>query len=92
MLAELRQPADLAFVLAHEIAHIQLEHLNSASLRHEIAADAYALTLIERAGFSPCGVPDLVSRILAAAGRPVTVYHERTRSLSERISATCGTA
>jgi predicted Zn-dependent protease len=92
LLAEIHQSDDLAFVLAHELAHMQLKHTRSASIEHEREADAYAINLIEQAGFSPCGVPDLLSRVLAAGGRSEKLSRPRTQPLSDAISATCNHA
>jgi len=60
----LASEGELAFVLAHEMAHRLLAHFNEGNelsdstisdtaLQREIAADTYALGLLERAGFAP---------------------------------------
>lgn len=61
----------LAFVLAHEMGHHDLGHLRPPlvaasrllghSQRMELMADAYALALVERAGFDPQGALEALS-------------------------------
>jgi hypothetical protein len=90
MLERLAGPADVAFLVAHELAHLQLRHQHDASLTDEIEADALAATLVVQAGISPCGAPALLSRVLADSARPETIQVERTQALVSTISGTCG--
>lgn len=89
MLKHLETPADAAFLVAHELAHSQLQHPRNASTADEIEADSQAVFMLERAGISPCGAPQLVARVLAANARHTGLSQRRTQALLERISGTC---
>ena len=59
----------LAFVLAHELAHIQLSHVpGRAGKAGELAADRAALWLMARAGYDPRVAPEVVRRVGRARG------------------------
>lgn len=45
-----------AFILAHELAHLHLEHAGGDTLRQEIEADAFAIDLLARTGTIPMGM------------------------------------
>ncbi len=50
----LQEPADLWFVLAHEMAHIALHHPASTSQTMESQADLLALQILRERGLDPC--------------------------------------
>lgn len=91
MLKHLKTPADTAFVVAHELAHLRLKHLHNASSTEEIEADRLAVKMMEGAGISPCSTPWALARILAANGRSEGILRRRIEALSESISSTCTT-
>lgn len=69
-MAELARDDDsLAFVLAHELAHIQLAHVpGRAGKAGELDADRTALWLTARAGFNPAAAIGLVARVAGSRG------------------------
>jgi Zn-dependent protease with chaperone function len=70
MLAQVQNESQLAFLLAHEIAHVLLghhqhrDHSDSGQfLEQEIAADQMALSLIQQGGFEGADGEALLRRI-----------------------------
>lgn len=70
----LASEGELAFVLAHEMAHRILGHfgegnelgdstISDAALEREIAADSYALELLNRAGFAPASAVSAIRSV-----------------------------
>lgn len=53
MLKSLRNNAELASVIGHEVGHIKLGHISS-SIPHEYAADAQAAIYMQRLGLKVC--------------------------------------
>jgi Zn-dependent protease with chaperone function len=89
MLKHLATPADAAFIVAHELAHLQLQHTHNTSTNEEIVADSLAVMMLERAEISACNAPHLLARILAENGRSESIARRRIAALLKRISATC---
>lgn len=80
LLQAVRSDDELAFVLAHELAHGALGHVEARrrpewrALEAEIAADAWARTRLAARGFRPEAGAELLSRLepgLPEAARPV---------------------
>lgn len=68
LLQKLGDHDELAFILAHELAHIVLKHHNAVNnsadynFELELEADQLALTLMQRAGFSPHAAIRVIKR------------------------------
>lgn len=70
LLQVIEDPSELAFVIAHELGHLQLGHLTSIhpdssgeTIERELAADRYAQQLLRQSGFSPGAPRTLLSRL-----------------------------
>jgi predicted Zn-dependent protease len=82
--------AELAFVLAHELAHQLLRHNFSAqegehTQEEELQADQEALTLMGRAGFETRASLPLLARV--AKERPQSDYPTRLTRISSLLNA-----
>ena len=86
MLLALEEEAELAFVIAHEIAHRRLGHRAPQSLQArlplELAADAHALEQLRRLGYPDDAPARLIERI-----RPSRADDERHRIAHQQIDA-----
>jgi predicted Zn-dependent protease len=91
MLKHLETPNDAAFIVAHELAHLRLQHSHNASSHDEIEADSLAIKMMARVGVTPCNTPNVLARILAANARSEGISRRRIEALSESISSTCAT-
>ncbi|MCB0354350.1 MAG: M48 family metallopeptidase [Bdellovibrionales bacterium] len=96
MIAHLANEAELAFVLAHELAHQRLEHFDDPSERteiipeHEEEADQLALGIVATAGYDPRAGVALLSRLEwshnqlnAAASHPT--LQQRLQAASQEV-------
>ena len=76
MLAELTSPAEFVFVLGHELSHLRGVapdcHLSTAECHQvgEIDADAEAVKLLQRNGYSPASATKLLERLAADPSLP----------------------
>lgn len=76
-----RTDSELAYLLAHEIAHVMLEHvqlkshLTYSSIIHEGNADKMAIYLMMRAGYNPCGAYTFRLHRLFLFGNPPSDSH-----------------
>lgn len=97
LIKRLNDEAELAFILAHELAHIKLNHLNDPeylSCRYqsfcakelEFAADRYALGIIAMAGYNPYAAINALTHAYHAS----SIYKSRSTThptLERRIFA-----
>lgn len=67
---------ELAFTVAHELAHILLEHKTSDTARktRELEADAIAIPLMVRAGYSADGIADMLIRLDVGSSAPSSTH------------------
>jgi len=99
-LAEVAPVDELAFVMAHELAHIALGHgdkgrglliglgIGSHGARQrERDADRVGLTMTRAAGYSAAGAEGLLMRLARASGPQISLTHPSFRSRIEAIKA-----
>jgi predicted Zn-dependent protease len=80
LLGVVKDPSELAFVLAHELSHLAIGHTRPGDATSELQADRLALTLVRRAGFDPCASLSVLARL----GAP---YAASLESLTPRMVA-----
>jgi Zn-dependent protease with chaperone function len=80
LLEAVRNPSELAFVVAHELSHLALRHTRPGDSESELQADRLALNLVRRAGFDPCAALTVLIRL----GTP---YASSLQSLAPRTVA-----
>ena len=76
--------AELAFVIAHEIAHLKLRHTAQPKidpLMEESAADAYAVELLERGGYPSCVAINSIWHAMQYSVRVLEVAEEQESCL-----------
>jgi hypothetical protein len=88
LLARTRDTSEIAFVIAHELAHIALKHDKNAGVREELEADALALRVVTSMGFNPCSSSTVLERLgnqakvtLVSVSPRVTALHNKTFSI-----------
>lgn len=102
LIRNLRSEAELAFVIAHEIAHLQLEHVdlhlqksythqpNDYQVELEREADKYAVGLIALANYDPRSAVYALNNANLAAGSPEGASHPEIFARSQEISGYIG--
>ena len=88
LLARTHDTSEIAFVIAHEIAHIALNHDKNAGVHEELEADALALKVVTTMGFNPCSGSSVLERlgsrtkfILVSVSPRLTALHNKTFSI-----------
>lgn len=100
LLAQIDSEAQLAFVLAHELAHYQQQHAylryrqgNAQTMRrndHELEADSLALLWLRAAGYDLHGIPNLLARLQSPQKWPTLDWPNLLTTASYRVSASAG--
>ncbi len=99
LISLIETPSEFAFVVAHEVAHEMLGHLNSHSsaerntdqwsLKEEIAADEFALQLLSDTQFSKEGAVRFLRRLEgfgAESGVPLNELHPTLTHRREHLA------
>ncbi len=82
--------SELAFIFAHEMAHIALHHNHGSGVRAEIAADRLALFMVTRLGFNPCAGATVLDRLAAPLLASLVSISPRLQALHENAQKSCG--
>lgn len=88
--SSVRDRSELAFVFAHELAHLALEHSDGLSVHDEIAADELALLIIEALGLNPCAGADVLDRLSSPLSASLISVTPRLDALHEDTLHGCG--
>ncbi len=83
--------SELAFILAHELAHVALRHRRPGDPTNELHADRLALTLVQRAGFDPCASLVVLARLGAPYAASLESFGPRLKALQVNQGAACNT-
>jgi predicted Zn-dependent protease len=63
MLDAFRNTSEVAFVLAHELSHLILEHSNATDYAAEYEADRLAISMLKASGYNSCSGVSLLARL-----------------------------
>jgi predicted Zn-dependent protease len=90
LVARVTDRSELAFVLAHEVAHVALGHGIHGGIAAEVAADALALQVVTALGFNPCSGPSVLERLGAPSQLTLASVTPRLHALHDQTSSMCG--
>ncbi len=82
--------SELAFIFAHEMAHIALKHGAGSGVRDEIAADKLALTIVSSLGLNPCAGAEVLDRLSAPLSATLVSISPRLDALHLSAPEKCG--
>jgi Zn-dependent protease with chaperone function len=90
LLARVTDRSELAFILAHEVAHVALGHGIHGGIAAEVAADALALQAVTALGFNPCSGPSVLERLGTPSQLTLVSVTPRLHALHDKTSPICG--
>jgi hypothetical protein len=90
IMTQVTEPSELAFVLAHEAAHVALGHHARGGIAAEVAADTLALNALVALGFNPCSGSSVLERLGAPAQVTLVSLSPRLDALHDQTSSFCG--
>jgi Zn-dependent protease with chaperone function len=90
LLARVTDRSELAFILAHEVAHVALGHGIHGGIAAEVAADALALQAVTALGFNPCSGPSVLERLGTPSQLTLVSVTPRLHALHDKTSTICG--
>lgn len=82
--------SELAFIFAHEVAHIALRHEHGSGVQGEIDADELALKVVTSLGMNPCAGAQVLDRLSAPLSASLVSVAPRINALHESMPAHCG--
>lgn len=90
LLSRVTDESELAFILAHELAHIALEHTVNGGTSAEVAADTLALQVVTALGFDPCSGSSVLERLGSPAQVTLVSVAPRLNALHDKTFDRCG--
>jgi hypothetical protein len=90
LIARTKTSSEVAFVMAHELAHIALRHDQNSGVRGELEADALALKVVMGLGFDPCSGSEVLERLGAPAKLTLVSVSPRLNALHDKTFRFCG--
>ena len=90
LLTRVTDESELAFILAHEVAHIALEHTLNGGVSAEVAADTLALKVVTALGFDPCSGSSVLERLGSPAQLTLVSVAPRLTALHDMTFDRCG--
>jgi Zn-dependent protease with chaperone function len=90
LLSRVTDESELAFILAHELAHIALEHTANGGIPAEVAADTLALQVMTALGFDPCSGSEVLERLGSPAQLTLVSVAPRLNALHDMTFDRCG--
>lgn len=82
--------SELAFILAHEMAHVALGHDIHGGVSAEVAADALALKVVTALNFNPCSGSTVLERLGSPAQVTLVSVTPRLHALHDQTLNRCG--
>jgi len=89
MAKQVTEPSELAFVLAHEVAHVALGHHLQGGVSAEVAADSLALKVMTALGFNPCSGTSVLERLGSPSQITLVSVTPRLHALHNQTSSLC---
>ncbi|MEN9845698.1 MAG: Peptidase family [Pseudomonadota bacterium] len=90
MARQVTEPAEVAFILAHEVAHVALGHSIQGGISTEVAADRLALEAVIALGFNPCSGSSVLERLGSPSQLTLVSVTPRLHALHNQTSRFCG--
>lgn len=90
LVAKVSDESELAFILAHELAHVALNHDSHGGVSAEVAADRLALQVVTALGFNPCSGSHVLERLGSPAQVTLISVTPRLHALHNQTEDTCG--
>ena len=90
LLAKVPDESELAFILAHELAHVALNHDSHGGIPAEVAADALALRVVTALNFNPCSGSTVLERLGTPAQVTLVSVTPRLHALRNQTEDSCG--
>lgn len=90
LLTRVTDESELAFILAHELAHIALQHTVNGGVSAEVAADTLALKVVTALGFDPCSGSSVLERLGSPAQLTLVSVAPRLNALHDMTFDRCG--
>ena len=90
LLARTHDTSEIAFVIAHELAHLALKHDKNAGVREELEADALALKVVTTMGFNPCSSSSVLERLGSQTKITLVSVSPRLTALHNKTFSICG--
>ena len=90
LLARTHDTSEIAFVIAHELAHLALKHDKNAGVREELEADALALKVVTTMGFNPCSSSSVLERLGSQTNITLVSVSPRLTALHNKTFSICG--
>lgn len=90
MARQVTEPSEVAFILAHEVAHVALGHRLQGGISAEVAADSLALKVVTALGFNPCSGSNVLERLGSPSQLTLVSVTPRLHSLHDQTSSFCG--
>ena len=89
MAKQVTEPSEVAFVLAHEVAHVALGHRLQGGVSAEVAADSLALKVVTALGFNPCSGTNVLERLGSPSHITLVSVTPRLHALHNQTSSFC---
>ena len=90
LVARVTDESELAFILAHEMAHVALGHDRGGGISAEMEADALALKVVTALDFNPCSGSDVLERLGSPAQITLVSVTPRLHALHDQTLNICG--
>ena len=90
MTREVTDVSEVAFILAHEVAHVALGHHVQGGISAEVAADTLALKVVTALGFNPCSGSSVLERLGSPSQLTLVSVTPRLQALHNQTSSFCG--
>lgn len=90
LLGRVTDDSELAFILAHELAHVALSHGLHGGIPAEVAADALALKVVTTLKFNPCSGSTVLEKLGSPAQLTLVSVAPRLTALHDRTLHKCG--
>ena len=90
LLTKVPDESELAFILAHELAHVALNHDSHGGVSAEVAADGLALQVVTALRFNPCSGSNVLERLGSPAQVTLVSVTPRLHALHDQTDDTCG--
>jgi Zn-dependent protease with chaperone function len=90
LVARVTDESELAFILAHEMAHVALGHGVHGGVSAEVEADALALRVVTALNFNPCSGSNVLERLGSPAKITLVSITPRLHALHDQTVDRCG--
>jgi len=90
LLRRVTDHSEIAFIVAHECAHLALGHDRDGGIAAEVAADSLALKVVTSLGFSPCSGSSVLRRLGTPYQLTLVSVRPRLNALHNETFEKCG--